>query len=110
MELYPSQIVISVFLFLILFFGIGFLLNMLLKTTWLPGAIIYPVVVLLIVNPETNKLVHYFTQPGIAFSELGSSIMGLKFIDYLILGAGLVGAIISGVTIKLLRQKGYRMF
>ena len=40
--MHPAQLVVSILLFLFLFFGIGFLLNMLLKTTWVPGAIIYP--------------------------------------------------------------------
>lgn len=81
---------------------------MLLKTTWLPGLILYPIVLLLIVNP--NRLTDYFSKPVNAFTELGTSFAGLQAVDYLILGSGLIGAIISGFTIKLLRQKGYRMF
>jgi uncharacterized SAM-binding protein YcdF (DUF218 family) len=92
LPLLPAQFVISLFLFPILFFGIGFLLNMLLKTTWLPGAILYPLVVVLMVS--------YY---GKGFSEL-------LFVDIIILFSGLVGTLASGLTIKILREKGYRMF
>mgnify|MGYP000389149473 CR=1 FL=1 len=40
---------ISMLLFFVLFFGIGFLLNMLLRMTWIM-AIIYPIVVIFIVD------------------------------------------------------------
>jgi len=92
MPLNPPQIVISIVLFLVLFYGIGFLINMLLKTTWLPGIILYPAVVILIV------------------SFYGNGFGQLLFIDIVILSAGLIGALLSGYTIKVLREKGYRMF
>ncbi len=102
------QLVISVLLFLILFFGIGFLLNMLLKTTWLPGLIIYPVVVFTIVSDVPFG--KYFSEPAQSFARFGERLGGLLFVDYVILTAGLLGAILSGVTIRILRARGYRMF
>ncbi|WP_202080300.1 YuiB family protein [Caldalkalibacillus salinus] len=111
-----AQIIISVLLFLILFFGIGFLLNMLLKTTWLPGLILYPIVVLMMVKDkafvwsvqEEGQI--SILNPGEIIRHLAEQIAGLLYVDYIILGAGLLGAILSGLAIRLLRQKGYRMF
>lgn len=47
--MYLPQLFISMLLFIVLFFGIGFLLNMLLRSTWVM-AVIYPVVVVMIVD------------------------------------------------------------
>jgi hypothetical protein len=108
LELLPAQVVISIVLFLILFFGIGFLLNMLLKTTWLPGAIVYPFVVILMVNELA--LGEFIKQPIQGLSNLGVSFTELAFLDYIILSSGLIGALLSGITIQMLRKRGYRMF
>ncbi len=71
-------------------------------------AIIYPIVALAII--QDASFTDYFTSPGTAFSSLGASVMSLAAIDIAILISGLAGAILSGVVIKLLRKKGYRMF
>jgi len=94
-------------IFIVMFFGIGFLLNMLLRMTWLM-AIIYPIVVILIIDEV--KVFEYFTKPKHAFNLLGEKIMSLHTVDIVILASGLVGAIISGIVIKLLRKQGYQMF
>ena len=101
------EIVLSILIFIVMFFGIGFLLNMLLRMTWLM-AIIYPVVVILIIDEV--KFYEYFTKSAYAFGLLGEKIMRLHTVDILILASGLVGAIISGFVIKLLRKQGYQMF
>ena len=90
-----------------MFFGIGFLLNMLLRMTWLM-AIIYPIVVILIIDEV--RVYEYVTKPKYAFQLLGDKAMVLHTADILILASGLVGAIISGFVIKLLRKQGYQMF
>lgn len=90
-----------------MFFGIGFLLNMLLRMTWLM-AIIYPIVVIFIIDEV--KMYEYITKPKYAFSLLGEKIMALHTVDIVILASGLLGAIISGFVIKLLRKQGYQMF
>ncbi|GAA0355897.1 YuiB family protein [Bacillus horti] len=108
MPLMPAQIAISVLLFVILFFGIGFILNMLLKTTWLPGAIIYPIVLIIMVNQ--TPIASYFKEPLDSLVSLGVRFTELLFVDYVILLAGLVGALLSGVIIRMLRSRGYRMF
>lgn len=80
---------------------------MLLRMTWLM-AIIYPVVVILIIDKV--KIYEYFTKPSYAFQLLGEKITALHTVDVIILTSGLVGAIISGFVIKLLRKQGYQMF
>lgn len=85
------QVIISIPLFLVLLFGIGFILNMILKTTWLPS-ILYAMLII-------GMSVYMFVERG-----------GLKLVDWIILSAGMIGALLSGWTIKLLRAKGYRMF
>ncbi|MBO8171755.1 MAG: hypothetical protein H0Z33_07690 [Bacillaceae bacterium] len=81
-----AQLIISIPLFMFLAFGIGFIINMLVKTTWFP-LVIY-----------IGLLVYVYMQ------------MGMKLIDYIVLGSGLIGAVLSGWTIKTLRNRGYRMF
>ncbi|MFE8702363.1 YuiB family protein [Cytobacillus sp. FJAT-54145] len=107
--MYMSIVVlpISMLLFFVLFFGIGFILNMLLRMSWIM-AIIYPVVTILIVDKVS--FVEYFTNSKAAFSDLGSRLMNLGSADIFILSSGLAGAIVAGIVIKLLRKKGYRMF
>ncbi|MCJ7843463.1 YuiB family protein [Lederbergia sp. NSJ-179] len=100
-------LIISMLLFFVLFFGIGFILNMLLRMTWIM-AIVYPVVALLIIN--TLPISQYFTNSKTAFSQLGENLSKLAPADITILSAGFVGALLSGVTMRTLRAKGYRMF
>lgn len=102
-----THVVLSIIIFMVMFFGIGFLLNMLLRMTWLM-AIVYPIVVILIIDEV--RVFDYFTNPGNSFSLLGEKIMSLHAADIIILASGLVGAIISGFVIKLLRKQGYQMF
>lgn len=101
------HVVLSVLIFIVIFFGIGFLINMLLRMTWLM-AIIYPIIVILIIDEV--KVYEYFTKPAYAFDLLGTKLMALQAVDIIILSSGLVGAIISGFVIKLLRKQGYQMF
>lgn len=82
------QFMVSIVLFTVLGFGIGFILNMILRTTWLPVIIAVGVVV--------GALVYQKIVPG--------------FWDALILGCGMLGTVSSGWTIHTLRKKGYRMF
>jgi hypothetical protein len=92
------QVIIIGLLAFVLIFGVGFILNMLLKTTWFP---IYAYIVLII-----GVLIYF---------EWGSenwlqSIASYGAIDWLAVIAGLAGAYVSGLTIRTLRQKGYKMF
>ncbi|MCM3585036.1 YuiB family protein [Mesobacillus maritimus] len=99
--------IISILLFFVLFFGIGFLLNMLLRMSWVM-AIIYPIVVIFIVDDV--RFIEYFTNSGQSFQKLGTNFANLAPADLMILISGLAGAIVAGIVIKLLRKKGYQMF
>lgn len=100
-------LIISIFLFFILFFGIGFLLNMLFRSTWIM-VILFPIVAVLIVN--RLKLIEYFKQPVEALKQLGMNFISLQSADIIILSSGLFGGIVAGLVIKTLRKKGYQMF
>ncbi|WP_201305427.1 YuiB family protein [Paenibacillus puerhi] len=92
------QLIIVTVLLFVLFFGLGFILNMLMKTTWFP---IYGYIALVI------GLVIYW---GWGTGSLGQNIAEYSFADYVPAVGGLIGAVLSGSTIKSLRSKGYRMF
>ncbi|WP_234998511.1 YuiB family protein [Salirhabdus sp. Marseille-P4669] len=94
-------------LFFVLFFGISFILNMLLRKTWVMS-FVYPIIVFLIV--DDFKFSKYFTDTIWALSELGDRLIHLKMVDILFLLFGFLGTIVSGVVIKTLRSRGYRMF
>lgn len=100
-------LILSMVLFFVLFFGIGFLLNMILRATWVM-AIIYPIVCFFII--DTAGITKYFQQPQDAFSSFFQRMNSLGASDLVILTAGMCGAIFAGITIKLLRKSGYRMF
>lgn len=98
---------ISMLLFFVLFFGIGFILNMLLRTSWIM-AIIYPIFAILVIDKV--RFIDYFRNTMDSFSSLASEMSQLATADILILSSGMAGAIGAGITIKLLRKKGYQMF
>ncbi|KUP05362.1 membrane protein [Bacillus coahuilensis p1.1.43] len=102
-----AQFVLSILIFIVLFFSIGFLLNMLLRMTWVM-AVIYPIVVIFIIDGV--KFIDYFRNTSVAFSSLQDAFFHLKWVDITVLTSGLVGAILSGIVIKLLRKQGYQMF
>ena len=101
------QGMLSFLIFLVMFFGIGFLLNMLLRMTWLM-ALVYPVVVILIIDEV--EFFDYFISPVKAFQALGDKLVSLTLVDIVVLSGGLLGAIIAGFVIKSLRKNGYQMF
>jgi hypothetical protein len=101
------QLIISVLLFIVLFFGIGFLINMLLRATWVM-AIVYPIVVIRIV--DDIGIFDYIMTPIASFSALGTKLISLQAADIIILLSGLLGAILAGLVNKVLRSRGYQMF
>lgn len=107
MDFSLPQLIISALLFVVMFFGIGFLLNMLLRMTWFM-AIVYPIVVILIIDDV--GFFDYFVNAGTAFPALVTKVTNLHLADYIILGGGLVGAIIAGLVSRYLRKNGYQMF
>ena len=91
------QLIIAAVLIFVLIFGLGFILNMLLKTTWLPiYAYIILVAVLLYMNWDTGTI--------------WSSLAEYTYVDYIPAIGGLIGSILSGTAIRTLRSKGYKMF
>ncbi|MGM9925534.1 MAG: YuiB family protein [Bacillus sp. (in: firmicutes)] len=107
MPLTIPSFIISIVLFFILFFGIGFLLNMLFRTSWIM-ALLFPLIALYIVN--NAKLINYFRDPGMTFGHIGERVASIAPADIIILSSGLLGSIAAGVTMKVLRKKGYQMF
>ncbi|CDO03049.1 membrane protein [Oceanobacillus picturae] len=101
------QLLVSIVLYFVIFFGIAFILNMLLRKTWLM-AILYPLVVIMIVDDMST--LEYFKNPGNAFSEAFSKFLSITPADITILLAGFAGAVVSGIVIKMLRKSGYQMF
>ena len=100
-------LLISVLLFFVLFFGIGFLLNMLLRMSWVM-VVLYPIVSIFIISDL--KLIDYIRTPASSFPSLGDKVLSLAVADVIILVSGLIGAICSGIVIKMLRNRGYQMF
>ncbi len=80
---------------------------MILRATWVM-VIVYPIVCILIINKAS--VWDYFSKPKETFSSFGTSVSHLGQADLFILSMGLIGAILSGVVIKKLRQNGYQMF
>lgn len=101
------QIIMSILLYVVIFFGLAFILNMLLRTTWLM-ACIYPLIVLAIVDDISTW--SYFTDFTGSFSIAFTKLMEITPVDIIILSSGFLGTIVSGIVIKLLRKSGYQMF
>lgn len=99
MEVELIQLPILFVLFFVLLFGIGFILNMLLKTTWFP-IYLYLIVMLPLV-------VYWQWDAELSFAD---NLLGYQIADYITAIGGLVGAYLSGKTIHVLRVKGYKMF
>ena len=83
-------LIISIILFFILFFGIGFLLNMLFRASWIM-VLLFPIVAILIVNQ--SKLIEYFRQPVDSLKQLGKHFASLHSADIIILSSGLLGGL-----------------
>lgn len=101
------QLVVSILLFFVIFFGLSFILNMLLRRTWLMS-FVYPIIILLIVD-DLSK-VEYIKRPIYAITTAFSNLMNITLVDVIILASGFVGTIVSGIVIKFLRKSGYQMF
>ncbi|KMY43298.1 membrane protein [Bacillus sp. FJAT-27916] len=99
--------VISIVLFFILFFGLGFILNMLFRKTWIM-AVVYPIIALYITGDL--RVSEYVTNFSSSMSFLWERVQSLAVADAVILLSGFVGSIVSGWVIRILRVRGYRMF
>lgn|SRR5690625_1289987 len=101
------QLVVSCILYFVMFFGLAFILNMLLRRTWLMS-ILYPIIIILVISKV--NVFRYITNPSDAFSTAFENVMKLTTTDIIIFSSGLAGTIVSGIAIKILRKRGYQMF
>jgi hypothetical protein len=91
--------IVGSMLCIVLFFGIGFILNMLIKTTWFTLWLF-----LIIVAPLG---IWHLWQPDL---NLTDNIKSLLVSDIILIVAGAFGAYMSGWAIRALRRGGYKMF
>lgn len=99
MIIHILMLTVGTVLMFVLFFGIGFILNMLMKTTWFP---IYAYIAVLI-----GLNVYWNWGADGSFWDIVSSYTHEDYIHAL---GGLAGAYLSGVTLRYLRKQGYQMF
>ncbi|WP_127585801.1 YuiB family protein [Paenibacillus koleovorans] len=92
------QLVIAALLIFVLAFGIGFIFNMLLKTTVFP--------VYLYVLAVIGMFLYWAWESG----TLWENLAGNTIVDYTPFIGGLFGAFLSGSAIKALRERGFKMF
>lgn len=83
-----AQLIISIPLLFVLFFGVGFILNMILKTTWLPLIVFFAVV--LYVGRDVTQIV--------------------TVVNSVLFMSGFLGVLGGILAIRTLRLKGYQMF
>lgn len=93
------QLIVAMVLFFVMMFGIGFILNMLLKTTWFP---IYLFVIVLV------PLGIWWTWDESA--TVTDNFTAFTIVDLLPVFGALIGAYVSGWAIQALRRGGYKMF
>ncbi|MEX2460135.1 MAG: YuiB family protein [Paenibacillaceae bacterium] len=91
------QFFVATLLAFCIFLGLGFIINMMLKTTWLPVYVYFIIVII---------IVYSFWDAGTFMNYL----KGTSFSDVVLFIGGLAGAILSGYLIKTLRDKGYKMY
>lgn len=92
------QLLVLAVLFFVMMFGIGFILNMLMKTTWFPIYLYFIVFIPLVV--------YWSWGPGTIWENLAS----YSYVDYITGVAGLAGAVAGGWAIRALRRGGFKMF
>lgn len=101
------QLIVGSLLFFIIFFGLSFILNMLLRRTWLMS-IFYPIIMILLIANE--NVFKYITSPTETIPAAFEKLINIGFVDLIIFSAGFLGTIVSGIVIKMLRKRGYQMF
>lgn len=101
------QLLLSAMIFLVMFFGISFLVNMLLRKTW-AVTFAYPIIIIMMIDDLDTM--DYFTKSSETFSTLVNKLTSLQVADITILTSGLIGTIIAAYVMKYLRKNGYQMF
>lgn len=62
---------------------------------------LYPVIAIIIIDGISTF--DYLTNTSESFQVLGDRLASLQVADYIIMGSGLAGTIVSGITIRILR-------
>jgi len=99
-EMQFIPVLVLMVLFFVMMFGIGFILNMLMKTTWFPCYLFVIVILPVVVYSLWDR----------SQMSLLSHLESFRVVDYLTGVAGLAGAVISGWSIQKLRRSGFKMF
>ena len=94
------QTIIAAVLFFVMMFGIGFILNMLLKTTWFPVILFFIVLIVLAIWSPWSE------SENPTMDNIGTYTL----VYYIPIIGALIGALVSGWAIKALRKGGYKMF
>lgn len=94
------QVIIATVLFFVMMFGIGFILNMLLKTTWFPIILFFVVLIAVAIWSPWDE------SANPTLSNFGTYTL----VYYIPITGALIGAYVSGWAIRALRKGGYKMF
>lgn len=101
------QFIVGSVLFFILFFGIAFIINMLVRQTWVI-TLLYPFIIILVVGKYS--FLDYFTQPGNAFPAVLYIFTSMTLVEAINIIFGFIGTIVAGIVMRALRKAGYQMF
>lgn len=101
------QLIVGSLLFFVLFFGIAFIVNMLVRQTWVI-TLLYPIIIIIIVGDYS--FFEYFTQPGSAFPAVIDIFTKMTLVEAVNLIFGFIGTIVAGIVMRALRKSGYQMF
>src|SRR5699024_12002118 len=94
-------------LYFVIFFGVAFILNMLLRQTWLM-AFLYPIFVVIMVDNQSTT--EYFKAPKGAFNHALDRIVVLTPADITMLTDSFTVTIVLSFVIKFIRRIFYHIY
>lgn len=101
------QLIVGSLLFFVLFFGIAFIINMLVRQTWIV-TLLYPIIIIIIVGDYS--FFEYFTEANNAFPAVIDIFTRMTLVEAINLIFGFIGTIVAGIVMRALRKSGYQMF
>ncbi len=101
------QLIVGSLLFFVLFFGIAFIINMLVRQTWVI-TLLYPFIIIVVAGKYS--FLDYFTQPGNAFPAVLEIFTSMTLVEGVNILFGFLGTIVAGMVMRALRKSGYQMF
>lgn len=101
------QLIVGSLLFFVLFFGIAFIINMLVRQTWVI-TLLYPFIIIVVAGKYS--FFDYFTQPGNAFPAIIDLFTSMMLVEVVNILFGFLGTIVAGMVMRALRKSGYQMF